>query len=194
MPRRPALGTTLAALCAFMALTACQGSPEAGQPNATPAASPTSATPSSSPTPTDSTEAQAAAAQAGYRAYIAAKVATAASGGTNVAGLSKVATGVMLSTELNQAATYKSRRWHAVGEIEVIWTKALKVGAAGANGQITEITVQACVDASKVTAVDAQGKNVKPTGAPSRWIDEMQMHFDQNAWKAYYGMNQATKC
>ncbi|MGW7682042.1 hypothetical protein ACWGID_14960 [Kribbella sp. NPDC054772] len=190
MPRRPALGPTTAALCALLALTACQGSPEAGQPNTAPASSPSP----SSATPTNSPEAQAAAAQAGYRAYIAAKVATAASGGTNVAGLSKVATGVMLKTELNQAATYKGRRWHAVGNIEVIWTKPLKLGTAGSGGQIAEITVQACVDASKVTAVDAQGKSVKAAGAPTRWIDEMHMRFEQSAWKASEGMNQASKC
>ena len=192
MPRRPALGPTTAALCALLALTACQGSPEAGQPNTVPPS--VSSTPSPSATPTNSSAAQAAAAQAGYRAYIAAKVATAASGGTDVAGLSKVATGVMLEVELNQAASYKGRRWHAVGQIEVIWTKAVKLGTPAAGGQITEITVQACLDASKVTAVDAQGKRVKPSGAPTRWIDEMQMRFDHDAWKAYKGMNRATKC
>lgn len=191
MPRRPAL----AALCALTALTACQGSPEAGHPNTTPT-SPSTPPPSPTPSPptTKSAEAQSAAAQAGYRAYIAAKVATAASGGTEVEGLPKVATGMMLKTELNQAATYKGRHWHAVGKIDVIWTKSVKHGAVGANGQIGEITVQACLDASKVTAIDAKGKNVKPPGAATRWIDEMQMRFEQNAWKAYNGINRATKC
>jgi hypothetical protein len=194
MPRHPAFGPTTAALCALVALTACQGSPDAGQPNTAPPPSTSSPTPSSPATPTDSSAAQAAAAQAGYRAYIAAKVATAASGGTDVTGLSKVATGVMLKTELNQAATYKARRWHAIGQIEVVWTKPIKIGAPAASGQITEVAVRACLDASKVTAVDAQGKSVKESGTPTRWLDDMQMHFDGNAWKASKGMNQAAKC
>ena len=192
MPRHPALGPTAAALSALLTLTACKGSPEAGRPNTAPTSPSSASTPT--PTPTDSSASQAAAAQTAYRAYMAAKVSTATSGGKNVAGLSKVATGIMLKTELNQAATYRGQGWHAIGNIVVVWTKPLKMGAAGADGQIAEITVQACLDASKATTVDAQGKNVKDPGTPTRWIDEMQMHFAQGTWKAYYGMNRASQC
>ncbi|MEU8223521.1 hypothetical protein [Kribbella sp. NPDC048915] len=125
---------------------------------------------------------------------MAAKMATAASGGKDVAGLSKVAVGIMLKAELNQAALYRGRELRSVGRIDVVWTKPLKVGAAGTNGQIAEITVQACLDASKAKTVDAQGKNVKAPGTPTRWLDEMQMRFDHGAWKAYYGTNRAAQC
>ncbi|MFI6679535.1 hypothetical protein [Kribbella sp. NPDC050470] len=76
----------------------------------------------------------------------------------------------------------------------MLWTKAVKLGSAGANGQVAEVTVQACLDSSKATAVDATGKSVKKPGTATRWLDDMQMRFVDGAWKAYYGMNQAANC
>ena len=52
MTRRPALGRATAALCALLALTACQGSPEAGRPNTTPAPSTPTPNPTAPSTPT----------------------------------------------------------------------------------------------------------------------------------------------
>jgi hypothetical protein len=72
MPRRPALTIATAALFALSALTACQGSPEAGHPNTTPVSSPStpSPTPSAPSTPAWTTQQRAAiaAAQARYSA------------------------------------------------------------------------------------------------------------------------------
>ena len=160
-------------------------------PPLTPSTTPTSSTSSPSIAPE---QAAAAAAQTAYRRYIAAKDATQASGGQNVAELPKVATGIILKSELNQAATFRGRKLRGVGQVEVVWTKALKSGASGANGPVTEVTVQACLDSSKATAVDATGKSVKKPGTATRWLDEMQMRFVEGAWKAYYGMNEAATC
>ncbi len=110
-----------------------------------------------------------------------------------MAELPKVATGIILKSELNQAATFRGRKLRGVGQDEVVWTKALKSGPSGANGQVTEVTVQACLDSSKATAVDATGKSVKKPGTATRWLDEMQMRFVEGAWKAYYGMNEAAQ-
>ena len=185
---RRLVGTTSAAL-AVLTLAACDGGSPAPAPFAP------SAAPSTTPTRSeDPKQSAASAAQAAYRAYIAAKLATAVSGGTDVSGLSKVATGIMLETELNQAATFRGRKWRGVGQIDVVWTKALSIGPPGSDGQIGEVTVQACIDASKVTTVDAKGSNVKKPGTPTRWIDEMQMRIDHGVWKAYYGMNKASQC
>jgi hypothetical protein len=74
MTPRPALGPALAALCALLTLTACNGSPEAGRPNTTPpspTATPTSTTPS---IPGWTAEQQAAITAAKAR-YVAARAA-----------------------------------------------------------------------------------------------------------------------
>jgi hypothetical protein len=79
MPRRPSLGPALVALCALAALTACNGSPEAGRPNTTPTSSSTTTSPSPNPsapsTPTWTAEEQAAITAAKAR-YLTARAAT----------------------------------------------------------------------------------------------------------------------
>ncbi|WP_432948509.1 hypothetical protein ACQPXM_13925 [Kribbella sp. CA-253562] len=171
-------------------LTSCDSSDSATPPPFTPSTAPTSA---SSTPPSPQSEA-GAEAQAAYRRYLQAKMATEASGGVNTKPLSSVATGVILASELNQATIFRARKWHSVGQIDVVWTKVLKVGPTGPTGMIGEVTVQACFDSSKVTAVDANGKSVKKPGTPTRWLDEMRMRLEAGAWKASYGLNKAAKC
>lgn len=181
---------TAALITTVATLPACDN-PSPKPPPFTPSTAPASTASSPSTTPEN---ASAAAAEAAYRRYIAAKDATQASGGHNVSELPKVATGIILKAELNQAATFRGRKWRGVGQVDVVWAKALKIGPSGANGQVTEVTVQACLDSSKATAVDATGKSVKKPGTATMWLDEMQMRLVEGAWKAYYGMNKAAKC
>jgi hypothetical protein len=192
MPRRPALGTTLAALSA-LTLTACQGSPEAGHPNTTPTSPPNSST---TPSPSNSPEAQAvAAASAAYRGFVAATDTSYTSGGVNVTALSRYASGVMLKVELNQAEIFRARKWHSVGHVEVVWVKPLTIGRPGAGGEINSLTLSACVDSSKATAVDAKGKSVKLPGTPTQTIDEMRMVRAKGVWKADYPQSRkGAKC
>lgn len=190
MIRRVTAGLTSALL--VTTLTACNG-------ESTGSATPPPFTPSSAPTTPTSTPSSpqavaSAGAEDGYRRFLAQKDATAASGGKNVGGLSAVATGAILGAELNQAATFRARKWRGVGQTKVLWTKALKVGPVGADGKIAEVTVQACYDSSESTAVDATGKSVKKPGTPTLWFDEMQMRMSGGAWKAHYGVNKAAKC
>lgn len=106
----------------------------------------------------------------------------------------KVATGIILRSELNQAATFRGRQLRGIGRVDVAWTKTLKVGPAGADHQVTEATVQACLDSSRATVVDATGKSMKRPGTATRWLDEMQMNYVQGAWKASYRMNKPAHC
>ncbi|WP_433167501.1 hypothetical protein [Kribbella sp. CA-247076] len=151
---------------------------------------------SPTPTPTESAETKAvAAASTAYRQFIAATDTSYASGGVNVAELKKHATGVMLAAELNQAATFRGRKWHSVGRQRVVWVKPLTVGKPDASGQINGLTLQACIDGSKATAVDATGKSVKAPGTPLETIDEMRMLRVQGIWKADYPQSRkAGKC
>lgn len=81
MPRRPAFLPATAALCALTALTACQGSPEAGHPNTTPPASGAStSTPPPSPSKPSTpawTSAELAAVTAATARYTGARAAVA---------------------------------------------------------------------------------------------------------------------
>jgi hypothetical protein len=92
----------------------------------------------------------------------------------------------MLAVELNQADTFRGKKWRSIGHQQVIWVKPLVVRKADASGQINALTLQACVDASKATAVDANGKSVKVPGTPTQIIDEMRMRRLQGSWKADY--------
>jgi hypothetical protein len=163
-------------------LPACDNS--SAQP---PPFTPSAATPTPTSTATESAQAAAvSAASNAYRQFIAATDVTYASGGVNVAELKKHASGVMLAAELNQAATFRGKKWHSVGRQDVVWVKALTVGKPDASGQINDLTLQACVDSSKATAVDANGKSVKVPGTPTQSIDEMRMRRVQGAWRADY--------
>jgi hypothetical protein len=186
--RRQVMAAATAATL-ILGAEACDGG-SATPPPFTPSAAPTSA----SSTPASPQTEAGDGAQAGYRRYLLAKVATEVSGGTNTKNLSSVATGVILASELNQATTFRGNKWHSVGHIDVVWTKVLKVGPVGADGKISEVTVQACFDSSKISAVDSKGKSVKEPGTPTRWLDEMQMRLNAGAWKASYGLNKAAKC
>ncbi|QNE21730.1 hypothetical protein F1D05_32185 [Kribbella qitaiheensis] len=189
---RRVLARVTVGLAVVSLVAACDNAPSgsATPPPFTPSPAPTSAvTTSAAPQ-----AAAAAGAQAGYRKYIEVKDATQASGGSDTKGLSQVAIGAILGSELNQAATFRARKWRGTGKVEVIWTKVLKFGPTGTDGQISEVTVQACYDSSKSVAVDASGKSVKKPGTPTRWLDEMQMRANGGAWKASFGLNKAAAC
>jgi hypothetical protein len=186
---RRALAAALAT-AVVSTLTACDPSGSATPPPFTPSSAPTTAT----STPPAPQAVASAGAQAGYRKYIEVTDATMASGGKNTSALSQVAIGAILGSELNQAATFRARKWRGTGKTAVIWTKALKFGPTGADGQVSEVTVQACYDSSKSIAVDTSGKSVKKPGTPTRWLDEMQMRLSDGLWKASFGLNKGTSC
>jgi hypothetical protein len=179
-------------VAALTFLSACNSTGSATPPPFTPS----TMTNSPTPAPTEAAEEKAvAAASIAYRQFIAATDVAYASGGINVAELRKYASGVMLKVELNQADWFRGQKWHSIGRQQVIWVKPLTVGKPDAAGQINDLTLQACVDGSKATAVDANGKSVKEPGTPPQVIDEMRMRRIQGAWKADYPQSRkAGKC
>jgi len=181
-----------AALTATVATTLPACTPDSPKPP--PFTPSTAATPTS--TPTDSARTNAVSAASGaYRQFIAATDVAGASGGVDVSELKKYASGVMLSVELNQADTFRGKKWHSVGRQQVVWVKPLVVGKPDTSGLINELTLQACVDSSQATAVDANGKSVKVPGTPTQIIDEMRMRRLQGSWKADYPQRRkAGKC
>jgi hypothetical protein len=187
---RRVLARATITLAVVSILAACDNSPSgsATPPPFTPSSAPT--TPSS---PGDSTA--AADAVAAYRLFIAATDVMASSGGRDVSELQKHASGAMLGAELNQAATFKARKWHSVGTQKVVWAKALKIAPPNADGQVNEIVVQACVDSSHAIALTADGKKVRPPGAPTQLVDEMKMLRAGGVWKANFPQSRkAGKC
>ncbi len=172
------LTAVTALLLAAAVVTAC--SPSNPKPPPLTPSAPTSSQPS---TPSAEKEAVDAASLA-YRKFISATDITGASGGTDTAELRKYASGVMLASELNQADTFRGNKWHSVGQQQVMWVKPLKLEPPDAAGAITTLTLQACVDSSKATAVDAQGRSVKLPGTPTQSIDEMRMRYVVGSWKA----------
>ena len=188
MPRHPAIGPFTAALSALVALTSCQGSPEAGQPNT----APPSTTPSTTSTPVDESKAARDAAVAGYRRYVAVINAMTASGGTAVKELPDVASGVELAVAQNQAASYRGRKIKTIGTWEVLWAKTVNIGPSPMH--ITSASVQACYDTSKTQAVDSTGKSVRVPGTPTRWLDNRQLQLIGGVWKVVKGKNQGAAC
>lgn len=135
-----------------IALAACTSdradSSRAAVPATTSAPTPRASVSSAPRSPAGARAEAVSRASEAYRQFIAATDAAYSSGGVNVGGLKKYATGVMLKAELNQAEIFRGRKWHSVGRQQVVWVKPLTVGTADANGQINEVTVQACVDAT----------------------------------------------
>ncbi|GAA3148515.1 hypothetical protein JOF29_001157 [Kribbella aluminosa] len=62
-----------------------------------------------------------------------------------MAALPRYASGTMLKVELNQAETFRGKKWHSVGHVQVVWIKPLTVGKQDASGQINDLTLGACV-------------------------------------------------
>ncbi|ONI76691.1 hypothetical protein BWI15_05200 [Kribbella sp. ALI-6-A] len=117
------------------------------------------------------------------------------SGGEDVTELRKWASGTMLGAELNQAATFKGRKWRSVGEQKVVWAKVLTLGTPGPNGEVNEAVVEACVDSSQAIASGPDGKPIRPANAPTQLVDRMKMVYASGAWKANFPQSRkAGKC
>jgi hypothetical protein len=151
MTPRPALGTATAALCALLALTACQGSPKAGQPNTTPV------TPTSTPTPTTpSTPAQTeeqAAATAAKRQYAIARAAIdKALNDPSTATRAKLAQagngGAWIIQVLGDVKFNQDRGWYQQGNVGIA---SLTVASVKLDASQPEVRLNVCLDTSKTS-------------------------------------------
>ncbi|WP_405065463.1 hypothetical protein OG558_26530 [Kribbella sp. NBC_01510] len=149
MTPRPALGPALAALCALTALTACQGSPEAGHPNTTPSATPTPTAPS---TPTWTAEQQTAITAAKAQ-YAAARTAIdAALGSPSTATRAKLQQagngGEWIIQVLGDVKFNQDRGWYQEGKVIVT---SMSVASVKLDGEQPEVLLNVCLDTSKTS-------------------------------------------
>jgi hypothetical protein len=174
--------TAVTTVVLALSLTACDGgsSGSATPPPFTPSTVPpaTTLTPSERPESDGAVEA--------YRQFIAATDVMARSGGEDVTALRKYSSGTMLAAELNQAVTFKGRKWRSVGQQKVVRAKVVTTGTPGPDGAVNEVVVEACVDSSQAITTGPDGKPVRPANAPTQLIDQMKMVRAAGAWKADY--------
>lgn len=168
MPRRPAFAPATAALCALLALPACQGSPEAGHPSTSPiSTTPTpSATRMASPTPTWTHEEQTAISAA-KRQYAVARAAVdaalAAPAKADRTKLEKAGNGgEWITTVLEDIINFQNYGWYETGRTKVT---NIQVTSVNLKLQQPEVSLTSCIDSSAVVIrTQADGKPV-PIGA-----------------------------
>jgi hypothetical protein len=160
MTRRPLLAA--AALCATLTLTACNGSPDAGQPNTTPPPS----TPTTAPTTPTWTPEQLEAIAAAKARYIAARAAVDKAFGDpanlNRTALEKVGNGgEWIVTILDDATFQKNNGWYQTGQVKVSGTQvvSVKLGIEQPEVQLTN-----CVDSSAVITRFTKDNKPVPMG------------------------------
>ena len=151
MPSRPALGRATAALCALLALTSCQGSPEAGHPNTTPTSPPPTPTPTAPSTPTW-TPAEEAAITAAKARYVAARAAVDKTLSTPTkadrTALEKAGNGgAWMLTVLQDVVNYQDYGWYQTGQTKVTNTVVTSVKL---NLEQPEVRLLSCVDSSAI--------------------------------------------
>ncbi|MFI6831235.1 hypothetical protein ACIBG5_29325 [Kribbella sp. NPDC050241] len=150
MTHRPALGPAAAAICALLALTACQASPEAGHPNTTPTSP--SPTPTAPSTPTWTPEEQQAitAATTQYttaRAAIDAALhspSTASRANLQQAGVG----GEWMIQVLGDVKFNQDRGWYQEGKVAVT---SLAVASVKLDASQPQILLNVCLDTSKTS-------------------------------------------
>ncbi|MFI5693329.1 hypothetical protein ACIA58_15900 [Kribbella sp. NPDC051586] len=169
MPRRPALAPALAALCAAMVLTACNGSPEAGRPNTVPVAT----TPSSSSTPSETpsgpqwTAEEQTAITASNKQYAAARVAIdvalAAPAKADRTKLESAGNGgTWINTVLEDIVNFQDYGWYETGSTKVVHTQ---VSAVNLKLQQPQVDLINCIDSSAVIIRSQQTGKPIPIGA-----------------------------
>jgi hypothetical protein len=160
MTRRRLLAA--ATLSATLTLTACNGSPNAGQPNTTPPPSP-----QTTPTPTPSapawTEEEQAAITAAKSRYTAARAAANAAlrdpGRASRDRLVKAGNGgAWLIAILGEIEFQKNNGWYQTGDVTIASTV---INSVTLTGEQPEVRMTSCIDGSKVvTRYQSNGKPV----------------------------------
>jgi hypothetical protein len=152
MPSRPALGRATAALCALLALTSCQGSPEAGHPNTTPASPTATPAPTAPSTPawTPEEEAATTAAKAQYTTARAAIDAALQNPSTATrAKLQQAGNGgEWIIQVLGDVKFNQDRGWYQAGKVTVA---SLTVASVKLDAQQPEVLLNVCLDTSKTS-------------------------------------------
>jgi hypothetical protein len=152
-----------------MALTSCNGSPEAGRPNTVPV----STTPSSSPTPSQTpsgpqwTAEEQTAIAASKKQYAAARVAIdialAAPAKADRAKLESAGNGgTWINTVLEDIVNFQGYGWYETGSTKVV---NMQVSAVNLKLQQPQVDLINCVDSSGVVIRSQQNGKPIPIGA-----------------------------
>jgi hypothetical protein len=165
MTRRPALGLATAALCALLALTACQGSPEAGRPNTAPTSPTPTPTPTAPSTPTWTPEEVQAveAAQARYRAARAA-IDRALNDPTKSSRAPLEAAGLggsWIIAAIDDVRSLRENGWYRSGSVQI---RSLTAQTVKTDAAQPEVTLRSCVDSSATALHFQKGGKVVPVG------------------------------
>jgi hypothetical protein len=168
MPRRPAFLPATAAICALLALTACQGSPEAGRPNTTSTSPSATPTPSSPSTPTWTPEEQDAITAATAR-YVVGHAAIdralndpvkPSRAPLEAAGLS----GERIIAAIGDVRTLRENGWYRAGASRIT---SLTPQAVELDGEQSVVTLRSCVDSSSTVLHFQKDRKVVPVGPSS---------------------------
>jgi len=134
-----------------------------------------STSPSASATPVFASDAEAlAAAEKAYAAYLKVSDQIANDGGKDPKRLDGLATGSLLSDDLEGFKSFAGKQWHSIGETRltrtVLQSADLKRGGQGA------VVVYLCEDVSGVDVVDRNGTSVVTAGRPE--LQQFQVELD----------------
>ncbi|WP_328992691.1 hypothetical protein OG394_00470 [Kribbella sp. NBC_01245] len=123
-----------------------------------------------------------------YRKYRTVVDEMSASGGKDTSKLTTVAIGDLLNENQALAKFYGAKKVHTEGSTRIVWVKKMSISK-------TALTLQACIDISKVKTLDAKGKSALKPGAPSRFLDTAQMRQVKNKWwRASVSRTRAQDC
>jgi hypothetical protein len=157
-------GSLLASAALLLALAGC-----------VPVDSPSSASPSASATPVFASDAEAlAAAEKAYAAYLKVSDAIANDGGKNAKRLEGLATGSLLSDDLEGFKSFAAKRWHSVGKTRLTTTVLQSANREVGQGAVV---VYLCEDVSGVDVVDENGVSVVSAGRPKLQQFQVQLDF-----------------
>ncbi|MFC0626356.1 hypothetical protein [Kribbella deserti] len=123
-----------------------------------------------------------------YRKFRTVVDAMSATGGKDTSKLNTVAVGSLLKETTELAKYYRTQKVHTEGTTRIIWVKKMSISD-------TALTLQACYDTSKVKALDAKGKSALKPGAPSRFLDNVEMRQVKGKWwRASVSRTRAQDC
>lgn len=123
-----------------------------------------------------------------YRKYRTVVDEMSAGGGKDTSKLNTVAIGELLKENTALANFYSAKKVHTEGSTRIVWVKKMSISK-------TALTLQACIDISKVKTLDAKGKSALKPGAPSRFLDTAQMRQVKNKWwRASVSRTRAQDC
>lgn len=121
-----------------------------------------------------------------YYGYRAALDVMMRSGGKSTGQLAPVMTPELVKSISQQAKYYRDNRLRNTGTTKVVWAKRTLI----ADG----VVVQACYDTGQARTVDSTGKNVLPSDAPTRWLDERRAQQVDGRWVVGGGRTHPENC